>query len=175
MKEYSSCQAAIDACISQQYFSVSHLYNDDKPMSMHIHDCYEIYYSVCGGKQFLIDNRSYSIQDGDIFFIDAVSFGIAPHIPHGARRIESAHFLRIRAQAIADHKALITERRKPFRNVVSLGAHTAEPKCASGADENRSLNIALCGITFDIRNEVVVITAGLPVALVISGNIALVP
>ncbi len=70
MKEYSSCQAAIDACISQQYFSVSHLYNDDKPMSMHIHDCYEIYYSVCGGKQFLIDNRSYSIQDGDIFFIN---------------------------------------------------------------------------------------------------------
>ncbi len=70
MKEYSSCKAAIDACISQQYFAVSHLYNDDKPMNMHIHDCYEIYYSVCGGKQFLIDNRSYSIQGGDIFFIN---------------------------------------------------------------------------------------------------------
>ena len=70
MKEYSSCKTAIDACIAQQYFAVSHLYNDDKPMNMHIHDCYEIYYSVCGGKQFLIDNRSYGIQGGDIFFIN---------------------------------------------------------------------------------------------------------
>ena len=39
-------------------------------MEMHIHDCYEIYYSVSGGKQFLIDNRFYDIQPGDIFFIN---------------------------------------------------------------------------------------------------------
>lgn len=37
---------------------------------MHIHDCYEIYYSISGGKQFLIDNYFYDISDGDIFLIN---------------------------------------------------------------------------------------------------------
>ena len=46
---------------------ISHLYNDEKAMDMHIHDCYEIYYSISGGKQFLIDNYFYDISDGDIF------------------------------------------------------------------------------------------------------------
>lgn len=39
-------------------------------MDMHIHDCYEIYYSVSGGKQFLIDNRLYPIEPGDLFVIN---------------------------------------------------------------------------------------------------------
>lgn len=39
-------------------------------MDMHIHDCYEIYYSISGGKQFLIDNKFYSIEPGDLFIIN---------------------------------------------------------------------------------------------------------
>ena len=70
MKEYSSCKSAIQSCIENKSFAVAHLYNDEKPMDMHIHDCYEIYYSISGGKQFLIDNRFYDIQPGDIFFIN---------------------------------------------------------------------------------------------------------
>ena len=70
MKEFSSCKLAIQSCLETKSFAVAHLYNDDKPMEMHIHDCYEIYYSISGGKQFLIDNRFYDIQPGDIFFIN---------------------------------------------------------------------------------------------------------
>lgn len=70
MKEFTSCKKAIEHCITNKYFAVAHLYNDDKPMDMHIHDCYEIYYSISGGKQFLIDNRFYDIEPGDIFFIN---------------------------------------------------------------------------------------------------------
>lgn len=70
MQEFTSCKKAIEYCIGSKYFAVSHLYNDDKPMDMHIHDCYEIYYSISGGKQFLIDNRFYDIEAGDIFFIN---------------------------------------------------------------------------------------------------------
>ena len=69
MKEFSSCKLAIQSCLETKSFAVAHLYNDDKPMDMHIHDCYEIYYSISGGKQFLIDNRFYDIQPGGIFFI----------------------------------------------------------------------------------------------------------
>ena len=39
-------------------------------MDVHIHESYEIYFSISGGKQFLIDNRFYSIEPGDIFFIN---------------------------------------------------------------------------------------------------------
>lgn len=70
MKPYSSCKGAMDDCIEKQYFAVAHLYSDEKPMSMHIHDCYEIYFSISGGKQFLIDHSFYNIEPGDIFFIN---------------------------------------------------------------------------------------------------------
>jgi YesN/AraC family two-component response regulator len=70
MKEYNSCKEAIDACLSQKYFAIAHLYFEEKTMNVHIHDCYEIYYSISGGKQFLIDNMSYKIQAGDLFFIN---------------------------------------------------------------------------------------------------------
>ncbi len=70
MKPLSSCKQSIQSCLENKTFAVAHLYNDEKPMDMHIHDCYEIYYSISGGKQFLIDNRFYDIQPGDLFFIN---------------------------------------------------------------------------------------------------------
>ncbi|MDO5425485.1 MAG: AraC family transcriptional regulator [Eubacteriales bacterium] len=70
MNPYRSCKEAIDACIREQSFAVAHLYSDEKPMNMHIHDSYELYFSISGGKQFLIDNRFYSIHPGDLFFIN---------------------------------------------------------------------------------------------------------
>lgn len=70
MKEFNSCKDAMESCIERQYFAIAHLYNDEKPMNMHIHDCYEIYFSISGGKQFLIDDCFYQIQPGDIFFIN---------------------------------------------------------------------------------------------------------
>ena len=70
MEILSSCKNYIASCIEQKSFAVAHLYSDEKPMDMHIHDCYEIYYSISGGKQFLIDNCFYNIFPGDIFFIN---------------------------------------------------------------------------------------------------------
>lgn len=70
MIEFSSCKQAIQTCLDTKSFAIAHLYNDEKPMAMHIHDSYEIYFSVSGGKQFLIDNRFYDIRPGDIFFIN---------------------------------------------------------------------------------------------------------
>ena len=58
------------ACIDEKYFAVAHLYKDEKTMDMHIHDCYEVYYSISGGKQFLINNKLYDIEPGDLFVIN---------------------------------------------------------------------------------------------------------
>lgn len=70
MNIHNSCKAAIWSCLDTRTFAAAHLYNDEKTMSIHIHDCYEIYYSISGGKQFLIDNRFYDFRPGDIFFIN---------------------------------------------------------------------------------------------------------
>ncbi len=70
MEELTSCKTAVENCLRDRTFSVAHLYKEEKAMDMHIHDCYELYYSISGGKQFLIDNRFYSIAPGDLFIIN---------------------------------------------------------------------------------------------------------
>lgn len=70
MEELASCKTSIERCKLTRTFSIAHLYKEEKAMDMHIHDCYELYYSISGGKQFLIDNRFYSIAPGDLFIIN---------------------------------------------------------------------------------------------------------
>lgn len=70
MEELSSCKTAIEHCLQTRTFAIAHLYKEEKAMDMHIHDCYELYYSISGGRQFLIDNRFYSIAPGDLFIIN---------------------------------------------------------------------------------------------------------
>ena len=62
------CQSAIRSCLENRTFAIARLYNNEKTMSIHIH--HEIYFSISGGKQFLIDNRMYEFGPGDIFFIN---------------------------------------------------------------------------------------------------------
>ena len=50
MKGCISCKEAMRQCMDTHTFAFAHLYNDEKAMDMHIHDCYEIYYSISGGK-----------------------------------------------------------------------------------------------------------------------------
>lgn len=70
MKEFTSCKESINDCIKNKYFSIAHLHNEEETMAIHIHDCYEIYYSISGGKQFLIGNKLYEINPGDLFVIN---------------------------------------------------------------------------------------------------------
>ena len=70
MEELTSCKESIENCLSNHTFSIAHLYKEEKAMEMHIHDCYELYYSISGGRQFLIDNKFYSISPGDLFMIN---------------------------------------------------------------------------------------------------------
>lgn len=72
MEILNSCKEAIRLCLQNQTFSLAHLYTNEIPMNsdIHIHDNYEINFSVSGGKQFLIDKRVYAIRPGDLFFIN---------------------------------------------------------------------------------------------------------
>lgn len=70
MQIYDSCSRAIASCLDTQTYSMAHLLSSEHTMNMHIHDCCEVYYSISGGKKFLIDNRLYAFEPGDIFFIN---------------------------------------------------------------------------------------------------------
>lgn len=65
-----SCLESLNRCLDTKTFAIAHLYNTEQTMDIHIHECYEIYYSISGGKQFLINNHLYDIAPGDIFFIN---------------------------------------------------------------------------------------------------------
>lgn len=70
LNEFITCKEAIEECLASKRFAIAHLYNEELTMNMHIHNCYEIYYSISGGKKFLIDNKCYDIVKGDIFVIN---------------------------------------------------------------------------------------------------------
>ena len=70
MKQCTSCKESIKDCLNNKYFSIAHLYTEEETMSIHIHNCFEIYYSISGGKQLLIANKFYDISPGDLFVIN---------------------------------------------------------------------------------------------------------
>ena len=50
---HDSCSSAMESCVGTRTFAIARLYSEEKTMSIHIHDCYEVYFSISGGKQFL--------------------------------------------------------------------------------------------------------------------------
>lgn len=71
MHIFTSCTDALQHCLDTHTFGIAHIYNTEKTMDIHIHNCYEIYYSISGGRQFLINNFLYDFAPGDIFFINS--------------------------------------------------------------------------------------------------------
>ena len=71
MRIFSSCDEAGQHCLNTKTFAIAHLYNYEQTMNIHLHDFYEIYFSISGGRQFLIDNHLYDFVPGDIFFINS--------------------------------------------------------------------------------------------------------
>lgn len=70
MRFYNSCSDAVAVCNKTQTYSVAHLLNSEHTMDIHNHECCEVYYSISGGKKFMINNHLYTLEPGDIFFIN---------------------------------------------------------------------------------------------------------
>ncbi len=88
MLVYDSCKPTLESCMKTKTFSMARLYNDERTMNIHLHDCYEIYFSISGGKQFLIDDTVYEFEPGDLFFINKSE-------SHGLLRIDQRTHERI--------------------------------------------------------------------------------
>ena len=124
MQELNSCQQAIENCLSNRTFSIAHLYKEEKAMDMHIHDCYELYYSISGGKQFLIDNKFYTIAPGDLFIINQYESHKLTQIDTGIheRIVVNVHpnFVKALSTADTDLDHCFTNRSPRFQHKVSL-------------------------------------------------------
>lgn len=70
MKVLTSYAEGIDHCMASHYFSIAHLHKEAGVLSMHSHRCCEFYYSISGGRTFLIDDKNYRIEPGNLFFIN---------------------------------------------------------------------------------------------------------
>lgn len=124
MEIFTSCKAAIAQCLQHKYYAIAHLHKEEKIMDMHIHDCYEIYYSISGGKQFLIDNRFYDINPGDLFIINQFESHYLTQINNMVheRIIISIHpdFLKEISTPKTDLSYCFTERTQVFNHRISL-------------------------------------------------------
>ena len=93
-------------------------------MNMHIHDCFEMYYSISGGKQFLIDNRFYDINPGDLFIINQFESHCLTQINNMVheRIIICIHpdYLKEISTAKTDLSYCFTERNQVFNHRISL-------------------------------------------------------
>lgn len=124
MEELTSCKTAIANCKASGTFAIAHLYKEEKAMDMHIHDCYELYYSICGGKQFLIDNCFYSIAPGDLFIINQYESHKLTQIDNSIheRIVLSVdpEFMKQISTADTDLGYCFTHREAPFSHKLSL-------------------------------------------------------
>ena len=124
MKELTNCKTSINNAINNKYFAIAHLYGEEKVMDMHIHDCYEIYYSIFGGKQFLIDNKVYSIHPGDAFVINQYESHYISQVNKEAheRIIISIHpdFIKEISTPNTDLSDCFMKREEGFRHKISL-------------------------------------------------------
>ena len=126
MKGCISCKEAMRQCMDTHTFAFAHLYNDEKAMDMHIHDCYEIYYSISGGKQFLIDNYFYDISNGDIFLINQFE-------SHYLTQIDQQKHERIILSIDPEYLKQISTENDQFKSLFSVSrngyASSASPFC----------------------------------------------
>lgn len=88
MNLFYCAQEGTDYCMHTERFTISPLKPNVKTMPIHIHDCYEIYYSIAGGKEFFIGNEYYEIQPYDIFFI-------CPNVNHHITQLDDVRHDRI--------------------------------------------------------------------------------
>lgn len=82
MKVLTSYSDGIDHCLDNHYFSIAHLHKESGVLSMHSHRCCEFYFSISGGRTFLIEDKNYRIEPGDLFMIN-------PHEKHQILQLDT--------------------------------------------------------------------------------------
>lgn len=67
---FEKCADAVAYAIENKSFAMFHSFDNTVNLNMHTHDCCELLLCICGGRNFLIDDRVYEACRGDIFVVN---------------------------------------------------------------------------------------------------------
>ena len=67
---FNSCSEADSFAAETKGFGIFRSDVSEPNLSIHIHECCEIFLCISGGKSFLIDDKVYEVNDGDLFIIN---------------------------------------------------------------------------------------------------------
>ncbi len=67
---FDKCSDALDFATETKTFGIFYSKESFASSNIHTHECCEILFAEHGGKTFLIDDKVYSINDGDLFIIN---------------------------------------------------------------------------------------------------------
>ena len=67
---FETCSEAVEHATQSKSFGVYYSENSEPNLSLHIHECCEIFLCLSGGKSFLIDDKVYDVRSGDLFIIN---------------------------------------------------------------------------------------------------------
>ena len=67
---FDTCNEAVENATNSKKFGLYCSKEKNQNQNVHIHECCEIFLCIEGGKNFLIDDRIYNINDGDLFIIN---------------------------------------------------------------------------------------------------------
>ena len=63
---FNTCAEAVENATNSKKFGMYCSKKKNQNQDVHIHECCEVFLCVEGGKSFLIDNKIYRINDGEI-------------------------------------------------------------------------------------------------------------
>ncbi|MBR3862112.1 MAG: AraC family ligand binding domain-containing protein [Clostridia bacterium] len=67
---FETCHEAVAAATQTKSFGIFFSEESNPTQHVHVHDCCEIFLALEGGSTFLVDNKVYDIQNGDLFVIN---------------------------------------------------------------------------------------------------------
>ncbi len=67
---FDKCYDAVKCANENKGFGFYYSEKQNPDLSIHIHDCCEVLLCISGGKNFLINDKVYDVNDGDLFIIN---------------------------------------------------------------------------------------------------------
>lgn len=67
---FETCHEAVATATQTKSFGIFFSEESNPTQHVHVHDCCEIFLALEGGSTFLVDDRVYDIQNGDLFVIN---------------------------------------------------------------------------------------------------------
>ena len=67
---FPKCTLALDYATENKSFGVFYSTENNPNLNIHTHDCCEVFFCLRGGKNFLINEKVYNVNDGDVFVLN---------------------------------------------------------------------------------------------------------